>query len=342
MNRQAWTRSWFYGPTAALTCILLSGCIKDRILVKVNKDGTGKIIVTKIFSKETADQFRTQMQMMRLHGGMEDEEEVADMAQKDPLFNEKALKMQAGRFGPQVSFAKARKFSSGGACGYVAIYNFKDVNDIFLDLQSLSREGYSGIYGMMRGMSGEEGEDVEIPIAEKSTESVEFRLTPGPSSKLQILIPGGGDASSEGEDAEEEAPQENEEGEEAFADYGEEMAMYAGGGAMYASMAGRFMGVRNQDEATRRMMKGMAMNLEVEVEGTDIKSNASHSDPKKKGHITLLSFDADQIMASPQGIAMMRRASRGQIREPRDFLAAAARLPGAMIETNREVVVEFK
>jgi len=345
MNKQNWTRWALGGPAVALACILLSGCIKDKIVIKVNKDGTGKIVVTKIFSKETVAGIRTQRQSMTMYrGGGEDEDEIAEMMKKDPFFNEKALKMQAGRFGPLVSLAKARKFESGGACGYVAVYAFKDVNDIFVDLEQLSRDGMSGMYGDMYSMrmsSDEEGEDMEAPVAEKSADAFEFRLTPGPTAKLQILVPAGSDTSSE--QAEEDPPKGEENDEDAIeGGMPDEMMMDPESAMMYSRMPGMFMGAGNEEEAAKRMMKGMAFDLSVEVEGTDVKSNASHVDPKKKNHVTLMAFDADKIMTSPAGAKMMKRVSRYEMRNPLEILAAAGKLSGALIETNRDVTVEFK
>jgi len=344
MNKQNWTRRVLVVPAAALACILLSGCIKDKIVIKVNKDGTGKIVVTRIFSKETASMIRTQRQSMTMYrGGGEDEGEIVEMMTKDPFFNEKALKMQAGRFGPLVSLAKARKFESGGACGYVAVYAFKDVNDIFVDIERLSQDGMSGMYGDMYsgGMSSdEEGEGMEVPVGEKSADAFEFRLTPGPTAKLQIMVPAGPDAAG---DSDEEDPPAEEESDETAPNgvMPDEMMMDPEAAMMYSSTPAMFMGAGNEDEAARRMMKGMTFDLAVEVEGTDVKSSASHVGPKKN-HITLMAFDADKIMASPAGAKMMKRASRYEIRSPREFLAAAGRMTGAMIETNREVTVEFK
>jgi hypothetical protein len=189
----------------------------------------------------------------------------------------------------------------------------------------------------------EEDEDMEIPVSEKSADALEFRLTPGPTAKLQILVPTGSDAASEQD--EEETPKEKDEENEEAAIEGvmpDEMMMDPESAMMYASMPGMFTGAGNEEEAVRRTMRGMAFDLSVEVEGTDVKSNAAHVDPKKKNHITILALDADKIMASPAGAKLMKRVSRYEMRNPLEFLAAAGKMAGALIETNREVTVEFK
>lgn len=346
MNRKPWVSRLICMSAVAILCVLPGGCVKEKILIKVNKDGSGKIIVTKVFSRETVAGMRVQMQAIQtMHAQRMGGDDEAAQKRKDPFFDEKTLKRSAGRFGQAVSLAKARKVESGGACGYVAVYNFKDINDVFLDMQTMSREGMSSFYGGMYEMRSSSDED-EIPVAEKGTEVFEFRLTRGPSNKLQIMCPALPDAS--GEEAEsaaveagavEPGDEPDNEGDESAEI--ESMAMNPQAAMLYSSMPRMFVGAHNQQEVARRMMKGMRFNISVEVEGTDVKSTASHMAPGRKNLVTLVDVDADKIAASPAGLKALRDSRSMMFGGPQGFLRALT-LPGVTVETNREVVVEFK
>ena len=48
-----------------LTAIcLLPGCIKEKLLVKLKEDGSGNIVITRIYSKGVTDMMNVQMKKM--------------------------------------------------------------------------------------------------------------------------------------------------------------------------------------------------------------------------------------------------------------------------------------
>lgn len=358
MNRRSGAVRSALLPVFMLAAVFICGCIKNRTVVQVNKDGSGKIVVTRVFSKETVEMTNAQMAEMKKQ--MESRASFGmDMARntpKDPFFNEKAIKKDAKKYGPLVKFVKARKIDSGGSQGYVAVYSFKDVNDVFLNMEKmgedLSRGGMQMDYYSGREDSESEDEDSGQTV-ERGENVIEFKLVKGEPAKLQVSLPempadsdisdvdeylDGGDSDAADKDKDKEAEEEGAD------EYMEDMMMsqysYGYGGFGGGMMPAMFIGVGNEKEAAKRMYKGMEFTLAVEVEGTVVKAGASHVDPANKNRFFLIDVNANKIMASPKGSKMIEKSGRYAFGG--SSMSSLTKLPGAAIETNRQVVIEFK
>jgi hypothetical protein len=332
------------GLVAMAVCVLSSGCIKDKVLVLVNKDGSGRIVVTRVFPRETAEtmlgQVRAMMKQMESRGMPQNTLAV----NADPFFNEKAIKREAARFGSSVRLVKARPIHADGARGYVALYQFTDINDVFIDLKNRQQQLSMSMYGGMRM-----GEDDDDPFAgrdtERSPQCYEFRFTPGATAKLRVVVPdfGGGRDGGAAEPPDEQ-PESSDDDDAAEADTVEGMQMM-GDPMMGAGMARLFMGADSQGEMARRMLRGMALNVSVEVVGQPVKSTASHPESGRKSRFTLLNLDMDRMLASPEGEKLMKGPGMnrfgGMFGGEDEALGSLMKLSGATVETNREVTVEF-
>lgn len=350
-------RSLFGGALAA-ACFLLAGCVKDKVLVKVNKDGSGQILVTRLFPRETAEQMMAQMEAMMqgmamsMGGMMEGGGISVKESGGDPFFNEKSIKKEAKSFGPGVRYVKAKPVRVGGTRGYVALYQFKDINDVKLDL---ARHGQK-LSGMseMQMMEGVDEDAMADAMAQAMPggNAYGFRFTAGSPAKLIITTP---DAAkdSDADTADAEQPAEPGGEDEAGEDVGEMMEMMepemmsAMGGAPFFNsrmMAGMFAGVDSEEDMYARMLKGMELSLMVEVDGKPVKSTASYPDSQAAQRIVLLDVDMGKALPQPGSKKKMRGMNMygfgfGSEASP---LSAFAGMPGARVETNREVVVEFK
>ncbi len=329
---------------AAAACMLLSGCIKDKVLVQVNKDGSGRIVVTRVFPRETAETMVSQVRAMMKQFEGRGMPYGSVTVNADPFYNEKAIKREAARFGSSVRFVKARPIQSDGARGYVALYQFKDINDVFIDLKNRQQQLSMSMYGnMSMGEEGEEGMWAGMS-SERSPQCYEFKFTPGEKATLKIVVPDFGAAAADEAEGQPEETAEAPDEEETEGDMAEGMQMM-GSSMMGYGMSRLFVGADSQGEMARRMLRGMALNVSVEVAGQPVKSTAAHAEPGRKNRITLIDLDLDRILASPEADKLMKGSGmnrfEGLFGGQDEALGSLLKLPGATVETNREVVVEF-
>ena len=347
------------GVTVAAACVLLTGCVKDKILVKVNKDGSGQIVVTRLFPRETAEQLMSQMEAMAqgmamsmgaAMGGGDVTISANDKDGGDPFFNEKNIKKEAKSYGPGVRYVKARPVRVGGTRGYVALYRFKDINDVSVDLASHGQK-LSAMNEMQMTGGGDADEVDAGPDNARSGNAYGFRFTAGSPAKLIITSP---DTSKEAEggaapdDGAEETPAPGEnagpEGDiaEAMEMMQPEMMSEMGGTPFFnpRMMMEMFSGVDSEEDMAARMWKGMELSFVVEVEGKPVKTTATYRDPKAEGRVILLDVNMDKILENPAAKKKMKGMNMygGGSDNP---LSAFGKMPGALVETNREVVVEF-
>lgn len=141
----------------------LTGCIESKILVKVNKDGSGKIVETFLMSKEI-------LQMMAGLSSFGEEGEQTEPEIPDLLDMDK-LKEKTGAMGEGVTLASAEKVSTDKAQGYKAVYQFSDINKIMINQNP--------------------DENVPQPPAEReddpTKEFITFKFTRGTKSKPAVL-----------------------------------------------------------------------------------------------------------------------------------------------------------
>lgn len=317
-----------------IMCLLSTGCYKSKILVKVKNDGSGSIMITRIFSKGVVNMFEQQKKQMQNMGGEPGME--MSMTTQDPFFNEKSIKAEARQYGPSVKFVKAQKYDQDGARGYLALYSFDDINNVFFNLEPLMT---GSSMGMAMMMEGDMDDDIAVYEAEKDENAIEFKFTRGTPNTLNIIVPDYPEPPEEEKKSDEEADEDLDSPAFGGAD-NEEMQMMMAGGNPFG-----FTGNETQQEAMLKVFKGMSMSLVVEIDGTDVKSNASHADKSSAGkyRYTLIELDMDKIMASKQGSSgfdpeMMMEGSG----EPLETFGALQKYPGVKLETKKDLYITFK
>lgn len=330
-------------PVVFLLATTMCGCVKNKVLVIVNKEGGGNIVVTRVFSKEAVEMMNIQIAEMKRSMGARLSANPLTMP-KDPFFNEKALKKDARKFGA-AKFVKARKMASCGTRGYVAVYSFNDINDVFLDIQNLGSDLQRGGGMQMDYSSGNEEDDEPFSGKQERGEgAVEFKFVKIASPKLEIIsqpIPISPEPSEADDESEEKDKVKDSEEEEQ--EFMMESAMsypgaYGRGGSGREVMSAMFTGA-GRDDAETRMAKGTEFSIAVEVDGAVSKNTASIVDPVKKNRVILMEMNLDKMLASPAGKKLggsLRYAS------PDRMYAHLNKMPGAAMETNRNVVIEFK
>lgn len=113
------------GLTACLLVAgLFAGCFQHTIRVAVHADGSGSISVRQVLSKET-------LAVLQQQTG------------KRPVFNEAQIKEFAAQYGPNVYPIVVREISLPEGQGYLAIYEFTDINQVRIPT---GKESYSFLY----------------------------------------------------------------------------------------------------------------------------------------------------------------------------------------------------
>jgi len=106
-----------------ITVTLFTGCFKVETTVKINKDGSGKIFQTVMFSKAFAEM------ISQFAGSFGDSSETEEFA----LFEEKEFIESAKEFGSGVKYVSGEQVSEDGWEGFRAEYEFDDLNKIRLE-----------------------------------------------------------------------------------------------------------------------------------------------------------------------------------------------------------------
>lgn len=312
------------GISAVALSLLLSGCIKSKVVMKVKKDGSGDIVVTNIFSKESVAMYDIQMKQIRESGGGAEEK----ITMKDPFYDEERIRKDAKKFGPDVQFVKAIEYDKDGCRGYIAQYSFPDVNKVNLGLKNKAFEPEMPI--------APEPEGAELDQADKAKDSFIFKFEKGDTSKLKIIAP-----PIPEKKAEATAPAEKA---EAKADVPEVQTPEDKAQAQQLMANGNPLGLtgnETQEQFARKMFSGMRITVSVEVEGTDVKSNATYKTGDKSSRCTLFDMDMDRLMEIPSFMKkMMGGAGPGE--ELLQIYSSVPENPGFIIEKNKETVVEFK
>lgn len=109
-----------------LLCLALTttGCLRSYSMLTVNRDGSGTIADTVLFSPRL-------VQMMESFGAIDGVE--SSESQSKQLWNDSTISADAEKIGPGVSVKKVDTLTLGGYKGYVALFDVKDVTKISLD-----------------------------------------------------------------------------------------------------------------------------------------------------------------------------------------------------------------
>jgi hypothetical protein len=356
--------------------LLFAGCIKDKTVVMINPDGSGNIVVSTVFTADTVKMIEQMTQSVAGQMSSLGSTTSTNKEKDDPFYNEKTMRAGAKKFGPDVKFVKATKVDKDGAKGFIAVYSFKNVNDIYVNTQSSSDLGSQFTHGM--------GEDAEEADTSKPADAIEFNLAgDGPNKVLKIHMPKLKEASEDQPAVAEVKPSipeahsgvvvatqtvtagvvvastgvaEIPDKEEDESTVQRTVTMTAAapvappGAAIGASSGNPFGGMMpfgmsesdKPEDAMKKMFKGMEMSVAVQVKGAIVKTNARHVE-KDRQRVTLMNINFDEMLKSPSFSKLLDPESlMGDGDDPSAMMKKLTSMPGADIETNTEVVIEFK
>jgi len=292
----------------AILVFAFSGCIKQKILVKVKPDGSGTILVSAIYQKKLVEMVDKQMAAQREQfekQGMNSD--AMEKALKDPFFNEDSFKQQAKMFGTDIEYLKAKKVNTSNGRGFIAVYSFKNIEDVKLDIDKLASPG------------------PKFGAQTPSEDSISFKLKKGDVAKLTVTIPKMERTAVDDKDVPKGPTPMTE----------QEKAQLGGQGAMFGLTGNE----QTKEEVLRKMYGDMSLSISLQVEGTLVKSNATYQDAKKKGRCTLFSVDFGTMLEDDTACGRMARNKSANFLEA---ILVDEKVKGIKLETKPELTVEFK
>ncbi len=292
--------------TLALTILIsMAGCVKKKIIVKVNPDGSGQIVLSNMFSKNVVEAVEKQLAEQKkkmIAAGMDTS--AFDKQLKDPFFNKDQIKMNAKLFGENIEFVKAKKLVKPSGSGYIALFSFKNIEDVKLDMK--------GILSLYPNQTAD------------TDNSISFKFTKGDIAKLQVMIPH--EASSTDTADEDYAPT-------LLTD--QEKAQMMQNGKMFG-LTGK---ETTKDEIIRKMMAGVTIKVQLQVSGKMVKSTATYKDAKKKNRCTLLAMDFSTILKSDRICSKLAKTNQPDMLK---LINQASTIDGITFEQKPEITLEFK
>jgi hypothetical protein len=256
MNKSPLLKAIIPGVLALFAILALTGCLEESTVVKISNDGSGVIHTRKYENTQAGKGL-----LGGLGGGEDKEEKEIDAP------TEEELKAKARTMGEGVTFTSLRKGKNkSGWTGYEAIYAFKDINKVKLELNMKDADD----------MKQPEA-DQEAPDEENGGESelVTFEMKDG---LLKIRTP---DPAEEGKGKEKDQGEQNDPAEGAQDPFGEE----GGDPQMMAMMAPMFAGAK--------------VGFFVEIDGGIAETNAKHQEGNM---ITIMRADLGKLFANPGAI----------------------------------------
>lgn len=186
---------WIKNISLGLMPLALAGCVESTALVKVNKDGSGLLVVQEFLSPQITQMMEGMGQAMgEALGGMAGETAEGEAPKPAPkpaadplaLFKD-SIEKKLATLGEGAKLVSSQaKTNAAGWKGYTATYSFKDINAVSVALGDNSKE--------------ESGDGMPVDTG------VKFQFKPGDVAELSIL-PVKNEAPAE--KAEPEAPAED-------------------------------------------------------------------------------------------------------------------------------------
>jgi hypothetical protein len=286
-------------------------------------------------------------------------ESVNTNALKNLFYNEAVLKRLARAYGPGVEFTRGKEVRKGGARGAIAVYGFKDINDVRIDTAKLwMMQSLSMSTVFMDEVDLSEMDEMEEMFAMGGMDglgggakAVGFELEKAPGgSRLTVLVPQPAesapvlrDAASIRKDEQAEDPyDESDFVEISGMDRGETMrAMLAMGPQAYAGMSMAMGGMSAMAEDPSQFMKSVRFRLLVEPKGEIKEADASHRDAKT-GRYTILDADFARMSTSPDFARLVDAEEMFDMGEMPSFFTMFKSAPGLIREPKPEVAFQFK
>ena len=294
---------------AALALTLAtSGCVKQKTLLKVKSDGSGTIVQSIIVSKGVIDGMKKEAEARAKAAG----NNAPQINLLDTMFSDEQLKNIARQFGDGVVFVRSKKIDNATGGGVIAMYSFEDVSKLKFNLKAMTSS--------QPGMSG----------ANKNN-MMTFSLKKGEEPELTINIP----QPNKEEMEKIEAVDLNTPSSTPISD-DERKQM---------RQSAKFLGVTGEEtsreEVVRKILSKMKSELEIEVDGEVLETNASFPSQKKKNRFTIVSIDFGKLLES-NGVCSAFVKNENSSLGIMAVLYSKKPYDGAKIDKHQKISVKFK
>ena len=307
-------------------CLITAGCIKNKIVVKVRPDGSGQIMQSMIYTKESVmmmeEQMKQMQQMMATQGG-------GGSVTNNPYHNPRILRSLGRGYGTGVSLSTSREYNKGGARGYLALYDFKDISKLKID----ARMSMAAIAMGQMPMSNDDMDEDELDeqmdqmlesMGQEGGDPITFQLSKGEQNELLVVVP------------EMESPisisEDDLEGEQVMPAGGMNMSeqMMAGGNPY------GFTGQETETEMMQKMLGGMQLSMDVVV--LDKEATAKDAIPRSGKANRWIVYDVDfgKLLAEQAVAQAIQASQQTMLSSGMDMaaLGAFSELTGAKVQTN--------
>lgn len=149
-----------------LLCLLCSGCVQVATLIELNLDGSGKVLIRYLVSKEAS-------KMSKMFAKNKDPEFPKKMKEF-----EEAIPSVTPKMGEGVSFVGSQRFDQAGWVGVVAEFKFEDANKLVLPADLAEKAGKK------------KGEGKDEQSGDILYDSVRFSFTDGDIKTLSVFLEG--------------------------------------------------------------------------------------------------------------------------------------------------------
>jgi hypothetical protein len=329
--------------------------LKTKVLVRVNPDGTGNIVVSQLLSDQAISMMAAQFGNMSADfGGAMPGIDTTNAI--DRLhYNERVLRKLGRIYGSGVTYVKGKEVRQAGARGSIAVYAFEDVNDIQIELMRLmmAQSVTMSMAFMQDDISGELDEMLEGSMMEMFgggvANAIEFRLAHSNGvATLHVLT-----------------PQPAETATTLTATEGTNTVAKAAGAATRETMAAAYMaesfeggpeaaafaemqaegvdmdGDMGADMA-EQMLRGLRITVEVETAGRRLSGAPSHSHADKPERFTVLDADFDTMASAPGFDAIMNLEDMDTPGDMPSLFTDIKEAPGLLREKAGDLVIQFE
>jgi hypothetical protein len=303
--------------------LLLGGCITQNLMISVKPDGSGYLAVTRILPPQMVMQYEQYHQTLSADGG-----DVSSI-----YHGEESLRKGARIFGSGVHLVGSRAIDRAGAKGVAALYSFENINNLKINPNALA-----ALLSIMQSEMVDEVDLDDILHSHLGGDDVQFDFTREDSSaRLRIMLPSSmylaarEVAETGDEPGIEPGDDDQDDEDEAF----EELNMFTMAHMM--DNPGLFAFPSPDRHSPFGDFSGVQLSLTVEVQGEVEESTSSLPVEGHPNRVLIYDIDFDKL-----GGTKLTEDVFESMSSPTDMLSFLYSLPGAAVETNREVVILFK
>jgi|GEM_PF-3318762 len=296
-------------PAALAVPVLLAGCIQMDTVVRVNADGSGTVRKTFVMSRDFLERIETSMKRMAEGLGVRPPRE--EVRQGFEVLRKDELRREAAAMGDGVSLASAEPLETDWGKGYRAVFRFKGVNRLKLNLNPM--DSLPG--GAPEDDAGEEGDQWVL-----------FHLVAGDPVRLFVDLPHKPLSGEHAPHAPDEATEPSMGGSDA----------YPQGDVPDEPEDAEDLETAMQVEQTRALLRGMKVRLAVEVEGKIVRTDAAHRDGEA---VVLMDMDFASLDQAPGKLEAFTRWEPESFQDLENFMKG---VPGARWEPASRVEIDFR